>query len=113
MVEGAPVVSDAIGLLLVPEQFEEEMFRVIALRGAISSGFLNEQLAGGFALGVPQFEDNGVNSAIIPILSIVERLRRGNFFTFSFRVERRNHIMHWCRWPKAKFRLESQSHWDW
>ena len=53
------------------QQFVKKVFRVIALRGAISSCFLNEQLAGSVAVGVPQLEDDGVDGAIIPILSII------------------------------------------
>ena len=43
---------------------------------------------------VPQLESDGVNRAIVAILSIVEGLRCRNFFTFGPRLEGRSN----CRY---------------
>ena len=68
MVKRAPIIGDVVGLILMSQQLVKEMFRVIGLRNAVSSCFLNEQFPRCSDVGVPKLECDRVDGASIPIL---------------------------------------------
>ena len=67
----APIVGEAICLILMSRQFEKEILRIIAMSVTIRAGFSHEKLFVA-AVRIPELEGDRVHRAVRAIAGVSE-----------------------------------------